>query len=397
MKINFYICGSSGKASDLNPLTVAQRAESIQIISKLIDEHGSAERNIDNFSEEEKEAIDFLVRLKILHLDSTSRVTLNFPFFTKTDHEIMDDVVNKAAQTILAKLTEKWNQIESLIAQIGLPTTRSLEERSFLVFGCIILDWQGLHWLSANDVLVVTKPQPNGARFLLIGSPHEVSVNTFKRYCFSSTHGTASWNYTLFGQAYHSRWVTPTIEMFIRQKLTDLLDIPYAIAKLIPKFVSSAINHYLDRLGDLLASNSMTRKDFSDELGLAEDNIQNLSEYLTNNGFIEENQNKWKRSALILSPEDQPKINALISICKQLVTESIQIIIPEIKERYSLTTAGKHSVPFKEAMNEWWHEIFSRVIKSLITEGKLQPSFHNEDTHFGNFIWANTLKLKAPM
>ncbi|MFW9777699.1 MAG: hypothetical protein ACFFE8_02515 [Candidatus Heimdallarchaeota archaeon] len=395
--MNFYICGSSGDASDSNSLTVVQKEESIQILHKLLDKQGSTGRNLDNFSEEEKKTIDLLIQLKILQIDSTNHVTLNFPFFTQADHKIMDKVVNKAAQTIVTKLTEKWDQINKLIAQVGLPTKRSHNERGFLVLGCIILDWQGLHWLSTNDVLVVTKPQPNGSRFLLIGSPHEVSVNTFKRYCFSSTHETVSWNYTVFGQAYHSRWVTPTIEMFIQQKLSGLQDIPSRIAKIIPRFVSTAIDQYLDRLGNLLASKTVSKKEFADDLNLTDEGIENLSNYLLNNGFIEEEQNEWNRSVLVLSPEDQPKLDALMSICKQLVVESIQISLPELKERYPQTTAGKHRVPFEEAMNEWWHEIFSRVIQLLIIEGKLQPSFHNQDTHFGSFIWSNSLELKVPM
>ncbi len=392
MKFKFWICGTSGEDSEKNPLTLVKKEECGSILEILLKGPISYDKIKNQLSKEEIETLENMLDLQVLRKEN-QKIYLNFSMFVLKDYELMEEVTNKAAQLICDKFKKDWNALSELVSNTGLSSSLTIEEKMFCILGCIILDWAGLHWLDDGGILYRGKMQPNDQEFVLFGTPEEVYERNFTRFCFSSTEGF-EWYFTVFGQTLNRRWVPPFSEKILLYlaRMSERADmIPHL--DLLNKNLQLALQYYLNTMVKVLIEKKIDKKQL-DKYGFRENKMNLIEEYLQKMGFIKINEkNEWKRNILILGVNDIQNLEAINKICKPILVDSMNELSEIFEEKYKKTLAGLHKVPLKEAMNDWWHEIFSLVNMLLIKEKLISPRYINDKTKYDHFIFEEAMNL----
>ncbi|MCK5150782.1 MAG: hypothetical protein KAQ65_03035 [Candidatus Thorarchaeota archaeon] len=391
--INFYICGTSGDPSDDNPITVARREQTINILSNLIQQPLKRDILEKMLSQEESSQIPNLKRLGIID-EKDSIIRLGFPVLTLDDYNILDESLDTVAKDLVNAFQDKWMAIEELVASMGHSADGLLEEGLYNIIGCVILDWMALKWLEKDGFVFYSKGQPNGTKYLLQGATEDAFERAYTRYCYSTTGGTEKWRFTIFGQTNKKRWGPPQAEMHIWGAIARNLDAPGELSKIAANYAQTALHHTLHHAVDVLTGDVPNSSTLATLLQCSLNDTQKVEMYLKEVGFIDvTEQNTWIPKIMILREQDRKNMEKVIELSRECIFESLTKSLEVIRDMYQNTTPGKHGVPFKESLTDLWHDIFSKAIILFIEKGQMKVRQTDPECGWNNFIWDNQLNL----
>jgi hypothetical protein len=331
--------------------------------------------------------VPHLLKIGVLN-EKDGLLSLGFPLFTLDDYKMMEDSLEKTAQSVVNSLKEDWTQILEIVKSISKTSHTPIEEKVYNILGCVILDWFSLSWLSEENLLRYKKNQPNGSKYLLQGVTKEAYQKSFSRFCFSTTGGTEKWKFTVFGQANDKRWITPELQMRQSIAIRKHLFAPEPLPAVSALFSEIANYHLIAQIIDVLEKGDAGRTPIENSLDLDANASRSIERYLVEAKIIElAESSKWVPRSMILTHDDRESLDELSRLTRGKIVEAVASEIDELSKDCEGTTSEKHGVPFQETMTDLWHDIFSRTIKTFLAEKLMKTMYTEGKTSYSSFIW----------
>ncbi|MHA2222927.1 MAG: hypothetical protein ACXAAO_12835, partial [Candidatus Thorarchaeota archaeon] len=362
-----------------------RRNETMQILSRLIPQPIANQE----LASEMKDLVPHLVKIGVLN-EENGLLSLGFPLFTLNDYQLMNDSLEKTAQSVVDALKEDWSQISEIVNSISKSSNTPTEEKIYNILGCVILDWFSLGWLSEENLIFYKKEQPHGSKYLLQGITKEAYQKSFSRFCYSTTGGTEKWRFSVFGQANDKRWITPELQMHQSNAIRKHLFAPEPLPSVTASFSQIANYHLIAQIIDVLVIGDAGRTTIEESLNLDSNASEAIERYLIESKIIEmANKTNWIPRSMILTLDDKEPLDELSRLTKGKIVEAVANEIENLRKGCEGTTSEKHGVPFVETMTELWHDIFSRTIKTFLADKLMKTMYTEGQTSFSSFIWEN--------
>ena len=385
--LSFYICGNSGEPSENNPITIARKDETIEILLHFLKEPINRNSLGDYLSLSQVEKIPDLIRLGLLK-EKDGIISLNFPLLTLNDYKILDDALTIIATELVDAFQHNWERISELVSKMRNASLISIEEGLYNVVGCVMIDWLALKWLANKGILFFEKDQPNGTKYLLLGSTEDAFERAYTRFCYGTTMGTEKWRYTVFGQSHKKRWVPPQAEMHISATIMQHLDAPENLSKIAASYAQVAMNHTLHHVAEVLINKNPSIDSLTSLLHCTELGSQIVESYLKEVGVIDvDSDGNWIPRVMILQANDKNLLEEIAEISREIIISSLSKSLDSLHSVYSSTNPGKHGVPIVETLTDLWHDIFSKAIVIFIERGQMRTSQKDLECRWSNFIW----------
>lgn len=274
---------------------------------------------------------NMLKRLEELHMVKDHKLT--FPFFLREDVAAIVGFRQVHGRQLADKILANKQAYHDLLEAGEF----SKERRLYHLLGCDVLDGDLLTYLAQARIITLSKVQPNGRDYLLIGfEDHESVLGISDRLLCSCNHmKTATMSFISFGDSNGRRMD------FYRQLRDGAYEAILAQAE-------DNIRNYL-KTGQWLDNQSR--------------------QYLEDFGYVKDGH------LAVPVFKDQDKEGVMV-LTQSLIGEDLKSILKAFKDMP--LKALDHGVPIDDIANELYHQIFGQINEYLMADGFYEEAEHIE-------------------
>ncbi len=278
---------------------------------------------------------------------------LDFPCFLEQDLKLLNEKGNKLGKALAMEIRSK---AEDLAIQVKFNEICHKKYLFFLV-GCVCLDWNGLKILQSANLIPNHQEQNRGkyGNYTLYANEN-VSGNCKELYWGSHTFKLGGFNFTTFGDHYHSRLAFPDL-LFKGQRVQTLQNLFPNKNKL-----QRQLMHFIF-LRRLLFCRYML--DAGKLLFQQKTSPKTLEHLLYKLNYI----NDDKLNIPVITVEDRESVNEFIKAIRQIIEAWIKENYHAWEKDFMELTPVKQGVDYKEVLIQIWHYIFGYANKHLARSG----------------------------
>ncbi|HLP31015.1 MAG TPA: hypothetical protein VK150_06610 [Geothrix sp.] len=293
-------------------------------------------QEVKGFLAEQPNALQDLLALKVIREDG-ERFHLNFALYTKDDQIRIRKVVGPYADSLAKALLARKENFHAALGSYDVPGVDP-RELSFLLLGCISLDWDGLDLTAEQGYRAATGQHPDGAYV-----PHAEEVGSLPLkgiYWGSRTSEEEGCWFTSFGDD-ETRRLTPSNDhagsMF--RMMLALRESPRS----------------MDELGRLP--------------GFDRAEVEALMPILKAYGWVETRGTVIRVRIPVLVRKDEPMVNRVRALGRETISAWLRQHYPALKAELGELSYMRSGVPFPEGFTMIWHYLFGETNRRLVAAG----------------------------
>lgn len=281
-------------------------------------------------------ALQDLLALKVVRVDG-DRLHLNFALYTKEDQIRIRKVVGPYADSLAQALLAQKEDLHAALATYDAPGVDP-GELSFLLLGCVSLDWDGLDLTAIQGYRAATGQHPDGT---YVPYAEEVGFLSLKGiYWGSRTSEEEGCWFTSFGDD-EARRLTPSNDhagsMF--KMMLALRESPRS----------------MDELGRLP--------------GFDRAEVDALMPILKAYGWVEARGTMFRIRIPVLVRRDESMVNRVRAVGRDVMSAWLRRHYPALKTELGELSYMRSGVPFPEGFTMIWHYLFGEANRRLVAAG----------------------------
>lgn len=266
-----------------------------------------------------------------------NKIYQSFALFSASDLSLTLSVSNRYADSLAQAVLAQRKAIEAITAAYDAAYV-SREELTFILMGCVSLDWGGLALTASRGDRAATGHHPDGDYDPLVEEQCQVS----KRAIFwgSRTHEFNGLRLTTFGDDVCRR-----------------LDPPDAFAESFLKIMVT------------LRVKPQTINELSMASGVSKAEVSSLLPLLSAYGWVAEHEHKFWITVPVLTKLDQKMVEDIQTLGRRIMEAWLNANYLGLKSDLVNLSFVRQGVPFEKGFSTIWHYVFGLANQKLAASG----------------------------
>jgi len=379
--IDIFVFGSAGDYDDLNPykifkdkriqdivLTLAKKQGYTYDLLSLSNELSIAVGTLDQI-------VDHLIKANLI-VSKQEKFSLNFPFFIDGDIKIIERFSKKVVVQIGDVLLKNEEKLKHLLSQYDFKVN-DVNRLLYHLIGDKTFDGLALDYFAKKDLFAISKVQPLGRDYIVVGYEKSEQVEYFskKMLCSSNNYFTEDVIFNSFGDSFGDRKDFYRYFRLVQANPKNIDAINKSFNFEFSSFEEKQMSELAASILKVLNQEPLTSREF--------ENLDILRQF----DYIELKEDKVIFKVPVISFDCVKEIaNEVLS----LIEEEVSTIFSNFEHKLKGLSALSHQATLKEIGNEMWHQVFGEINSYLIQEGLfLEPHFTESE---GRYLRALYLK-----
>lgn len=364
-----YVFGNAGPFDEYNPYRIFESLDAQQVILTIAKgdfltvnkETIEAETNLT--PDKVCEIIKMLLEAQLISEDK-GIYKIAFPFFIEADLVYIKKFASEVSQQIGDILIEHKNDFISIVSKYGILSNYGIERILYHVIGDKVFDGSALDYFANKNLFSISKTQPKGRDYLVIGYEKSEAVESFSNnlLCSSNNYNVNNLTFNSFGDSMGNR--KDFYRYFRRiqssvQSSTEHL----RLNEIYNTFVQEANTNLMRELGSLI------QRYIVDNTEVYSDKELEKLVFIEEMGYITIDASSIVHNVPIFTKE---LLDEISNFTLKLIDETIAELFSDLEVSIGGLSSVIHGVSYAEIGNELWHQVFGNINEYLVNKGFFQ-------------------------
>lgn len=378
-RLSLHICGSVG-SPEHDPLLIVGEERAVDLVYALNERPMSVEELCSVLGIDRERVVGLLnawARVNAVRVQPDGRYRVNFAIFTRSDIYALDGISDRVAAQLVERIGSIYGDIVSMAGRLSSARQVAIDKLLFAVIGSYSLDLSCLGALEERGLIVRTKDQPGGGRYLLFAREELGEEEKTRIYdmMFWGTHHERLNRYSFisFGDSTGYRYAFPDILWLLIESSHMGLRGSGAPEWVLKKALSLTLIKalYIPALEEIA---SLLLKVNEQPLGaenIYKDWPRDAVELLEDMGYITRSENMFRLSYPVFTIEDRDIVEEIASRIAPIAVDTFEQSHQTLLRDLSGISPLRNEIPVEEVMNEVWHWIFAKTNRELAMRGMI--------------------------
>ncbi|WP_105620040.1 PE-PPE domain-containing protein [Vallitalea okinawensis] len=364
--VDIYVFGDAGAFDEYNPYRIFESLDTQRVLLSIAKmKILTANRmTLSSDTELSLEKVDTIIKELLnaqLLIEENECFKLAFPFFVESDIKHIERFSERASKNIGNTLIKQSDEFKTIISKYGIATEYSLERILYHIIGDKVFDGSALDYFGDKGLFAISKKQPMGRDYLVIGYEKSSAIEDFSNnlLCSSNNYRSKDITFNSFGDSMGNRKDFYRYFRRIQSNVQHSTE-HVRLNEIYNTFVDEMNKSLMDEFGGLV-QNYIHNSDYV----YSDKELAGLK-FIEEMGYIEIKGSKICHRVPIFI---EKLIDEISRLTLNVIQDEVTLLFEGIQANISELTSVIHGVSCAEIGNELWHQVFGNINEYLSEKG----------------------------
>lgn len=395
LELSVGITGANTLTGLNDPITVLR----MTAVSHLMQDIADAPRDktfIRNALKGSEADLDTLVSLGLIR-ERDGAYVINFPYFTKEDHELFISALDPYANYLVAEYEDNWRQFEEIFSQYDVESVQQ-GAIAYAILGAFSLDWDGLTITAERNYRVTADNMPLGFDFIP-WAKEQASPESLKGIYWGSHNAIYDgMRFVTFGDHVpRARGGFPdyiwSVNGAIRRMRGDISDLSRATQRALQPYYQTDAMTDIGNILFAMRNGAATREEIAGQSGVDPGRVENLLSLLEGLNYVRQLGDRFDLIIPVFDAQDYAMLRAARDLSNKIIIDHLSVHYAPAKSALGALSGVQNGTPYEQLYTQGWHYLFGLVNRKLAQKGYfIDPYAQSRDyVGFAPFVFKTSI------